>query len=158
MQLGHARPAPRNLLAVDVHHVDGNAAAVVDHGDGVVDVNGDFDLVGMAGERFVDGVVHDFVDQVVQSHLAGRADVHRGTLAHGFHAAENFDGIGVVVPVAPGYCRELRIFNLCFVDGSDFFRGHSAPWKVPGVGLGRRPFPMPWICLKLLKLLTLTAS
>src|SRR5690242_15791873 len=158
MQLGHHHLGSRDLLAIDVHSVHGNAATVVDDGNGVVQVNGDFDLVSMTCERFVHRVVHHFVDQMVQSHLTGGTYIHRGTFADGFHAAEDCDGVGVVVAVASGYSRKLSVFILCFVDGSNFFRSHSAPWKGPGVGLSRRPFRCPGICLKLLKLLTLTAS
>ena len=68
MQLGHHNLRGWNFFAVDVHRVDRNAAAVVDDRDGVVEVDGDFDLVGVSGERFVDGVVDDFIDQVMQSH------------------------------------------------------------------------------------------
>ena len=56
----------------------------------------------VAGQGLVDGVVHHFVDQVVQSHLAGRADVHGGTQAHGLQAFENLDvfaGIAAVIAV-----------------------------------------------------------
>ena len=48
-------------------HVDGNAAAVVDNRDRVVDVDRDVDLGRVPGQRFVDGVVDDLVDQVMQS-------------------------------------------------------------------------------------------
>ncbi len=64
VQLGHHDLCSRNFVAVDVHVVDGNAAAVIDYGDGVIDVDGDFDLVGKSSERFVDRVVNHFVDQV----------------------------------------------------------------------------------------------
>ena len=97
VQLGHDHLRGRKLLTVNVHRVHGNAAAVVHDGDGVIDVDGDFDLVGVTGERLVHRVVHYLVDQVMQSHLAGRADVHRGAFANGFHAAEHFDGVGSVV-------------------------------------------------------------
>ena len=107
MQRGHHDLRGGNLFAVDVHVVDRNAAAVIDHGDGVVDVDRDFDLVGVSGERFVNGVVDDFVDEMVQAQVAGRSDVHRGTLAHSFHPAENFNGIGVVVAVAVAVDRQL---------------------------------------------------
>ena len=100
VQFGQHHLRGRNFFAVDVHRVHGNAAAVVDHGDGVVQMDGDFDLVGVTGERFVDRVVHHFIDQMMQSHLAGGTDVHGGTFAHRLHAAEHFDGVGVVVAVA----------------------------------------------------------
>jgi hypothetical protein len=47
-------------------HVDRNAAAVVDDGDRVVDVDRDVDLIAEAGERLVDRVVDDLVDEVMQ--------------------------------------------------------------------------------------------
>src|SRR6185503_2648150 len=56
--------------------IDRNAAAVVDHRDRAVDVDGDVDLVAEPGQRLVDRVVDDLVDQVVQPCRTGRADVH----------------------------------------------------------------------------------
>ena len=78
-------------------HVHGNAAAVVDHGDAVVVVHGDVDFVAIAGHGFVHRVVDDFPDEMMQTHFAGRADVHRGAHAHGFESAENFDRCRVVL-------------------------------------------------------------
>ena len=128
VQLGHDDLGGGNFLAVDIHVVDGNAAAVVDHGDRVVEMNGDFDLVGVAGEGFVDGVVHDFVHQVMQAEFAGRADVHGGAFAHRFHAAEDFDGVGGVVAVGGGAVLVLGVGVLGAGEfGLHFFRGHSAP-------------------------------
>src|SRR5258708_17941350 len=89
-----------NLPPVDVHKVQGNAGAVVNNCYGVVDVNGDFDLRGETGQRFVHRIVDHFIDEVVQAEIAGRADVHGRTLAHSFHAADHLDGVGGVVVVA----------------------------------------------------------
>ena len=47
-------------------HVGRNAAAVVDDGDRVVEMNRDVDFGTEAGERFVDRVVDDLVNQVMQ--------------------------------------------------------------------------------------------
>src|SRR5262249_32952526 len=65
-------------------HVDGNAAAVVHDSDGIVFVNRDVDFIRVAGHRFVDRVVDALPNEVVQTHFAGRADVHRWTQANGF--------------------------------------------------------------------------
>src|SRR5262249_10253055 len=46
-------------------HVDWNAAAVVDHRDRAISVDGDQDIVAFAGERLVDTVVDNLVNQVV---------------------------------------------------------------------------------------------
>ena len=77
--------------------IDGNAAAVVDDGNRAVDVQGDVDLIAVAGERFVDGVVDDLVDEVVQSLRTGRSDVHGRALAHGLQPFEDLDLVGAVV-------------------------------------------------------------
>ena len=135
VQFGQHDLRGRNFFAVDVHHVNRNSAAVVDNRDGVIEVDGGFNLVGVTGERFVYRVVHDFIDQMVQSHLAGGTDIHGGTFTHRLHAAEHFNGVSVVVAVASINGGQLAVFWLGFVDGSDFFRSHSAPWKGPGVGL-----------------------
>src|SRR5205823_7126102 len=100
VQLGHDYLGGGNFFFVNHHVVHGDAAAVIDHGDGVINVDGDFDLVGEASQGFIYGVVHDFVDQVMQAQLAGGTDVHGRALAHRFHATENFDGVGSVIAIA----------------------------------------------------------
>ena len=52
--------------------------------------------VAVAGQRLVDGVVDDLVDQVVQAALAGGADVHAGALADRVETLEDGDRAGVV--------------------------------------------------------------
>ena len=66
--------------------VDRNAAAVVDDGDRVVDVDRDVDLVAEPGQRLVDRVVDDLVDEMMQTGRAGRPDVHGRPLADGLEA------------------------------------------------------------------------
>ena len=100
MQHGHHHLRGGQTFAIHIHLVDRNAAAVVDDGDGVVVMNGDIDLVGKAGQRFVDRVVHHFIDQVMKPQLAGRTDVHGGALANRLHAAEYLNGVGVILAVA----------------------------------------------------------
>jgi hypothetical protein len=77
--------------------IDGDAAPVVDDRDRIVDVDRDVDLVAEAGQRLVDGVVDDFVDEMMQSRHTGRTDVHRRPLAHRLEAFENLDLVGAVV-------------------------------------------------------------
>jgi hypothetical protein len=48
-------------------------------------------VVGVAGERLVHRVVHDFVDEMVQTALTGRPDVHTRALANGFKPLEYGD-------------------------------------------------------------------
>src|SRR5438132_13172578 len=84
VQLCHHDLCGGNFFAIDVHVIDRNAAAVVDYRDGIVDVDADLNFVRVAGESFVDRIVNNFVDQVMESEFAGRADVHGGAFAHGF--------------------------------------------------------------------------
>ena len=91
--------------------IHGNAAAVVDHGDRAVDVNRDVDLVAEAGQRLVDRVVDDFVDEMMQSGWPGRPDVHGRAHPHRFEALEHLDAVGGVVvgvPVSVVARRDLR--------------------------------------------------
>ena len=76
--------------------IHGNAAAVVDHGHGVVFVDDDVDLGAISGQGLIDGIVHDFVHQVMQTGFSGRTDVHSGTQAHGLEAFEHLDTSRIV--------------------------------------------------------------
>jgi hypothetical protein len=82
--------------ALLLHDVDRDPAAVVGHGDGGVRVDDHRDGVAVTGQRLVDGVVDDLVDEVVQAAHAGRADVHARALADGLEALEDRDVLGVV--------------------------------------------------------------
>ena len=79
-----------------LHRLDRDAAAVVGDGAAVVRVQDDADAVAVAGERLVDRVVDDLVDEVMKAARAGRADVHAGTLADRFEALEDGDVLGAV--------------------------------------------------------------
>ena len=61
--------------------VHGNAAAVVPYPHPAVGEQRHVDRVAVASQRLVYGVVHDLVDEMMQSALAGRADVHTWALA-----------------------------------------------------------------------------
>ena len=76
--------------------VDGDAAAVVADGDGVVGVKLEFNAVGVARDGLVHRVVEDFGDHVVQRAFVGAADVHAGAFADGLQAFEDLDGAGVI--------------------------------------------------------------
>ena len=96
----------RQLLLL--HDPDGDAAPVVDDRDGVVGVDRDVDARAVAGERLVDGVVDDLVDEVVQTAHAGRPDVHAGSLANRLEPLEHGDVLRVVAAFA-GATVELAV-------------------------------------------------
>ena len=89
----------RALGIVLVVELDGrrNAAAVVNHAHGVVHVDGDVDLGGKAGHGLVDGVVHDFVHEVMKTGaVRDVADVHPRALTNCFETFEDLDVAFVV--------------------------------------------------------------
>ena len=104
VQAGHDHLHRGQILAgVQVH---GNAPAVVLHGDAVVRMDRDLDFVAMPAHGLVDGVVHHFVDQVVEAFRAGIADVHGRPFPHGLQALEDLDLVGVVLGVSFPFTRK----------------------------------------------------
>src|SRR5262249_37170605 len=61
--------------------VDRDTTTVVPRRDPAVGQQGHLDPVAIAGEGFVYGIVDDLIDEVMQTALTGRADVHTGALA-----------------------------------------------------------------------------
>ena len=72
-------------------NVDRNAAAVIHNGDGVALVDRHLNFRAVARERLVDGVIHNFVDEVMQAAHRRRADVHARALAHRLQSFEHLD-------------------------------------------------------------------
>ena len=72
-------------------NVDRNASAVIHDGDGVALVDGHLNFRAIARERFVNGVIHNFIDKVVQAAHRRRADVHTRALAHRLQSFEHLD-------------------------------------------------------------------
>ena len=56
----------------------------------------DRDGVAVAGQRLVDRVVNNLIDEVVQTARPGRADVHAGTFADCLESLQDRDVLGVI--------------------------------------------------------------
>ena len=94
---GDFRCAALGLVLVVPLDGRGNAAAVVHDGNRVVRVDGDLNLRGVACKSFVDGVVDNFINQMMKpGAVGGVADEHARTLANGFQALQNLDAVLVV--------------------------------------------------------------
>ena len=48
-------------------NIDGNAPAVVNNGNGVVRMNGNINMSAESRHCFIDGVIDDFINKVVQA-------------------------------------------------------------------------------------------
>ena len=77
-------------------HIDGNPSPVVHNPQPTVFENRDVNSVAVAGESLIHRVVHDLVNQVVQSTRACRTDVHSGALAHRLETFKYLDVSGTV--------------------------------------------------------------
>jgi len=85
----------RRLLFLRVN-IDRNAAAVVLHGDGAVRVDGDVDFVAHPGKSLIDGVVDDFINQVVQGFDIRTPNIHAGAAPDGLEALQYLDILGSI--------------------------------------------------------------
>jgi hypothetical protein len=65
----------------------------------------DIDFVAVTGEGFVNTVIDDFVDKMMQPALGGIADVHGGTQANGFETFQGPDTVYIVILFALRRCR-----------------------------------------------------
>ena len=79
---------------VDVH---GNTATIVLHHNRIIFADGHFNVSAVACQSLVDGVIHRFIDQVMQTFFADVANVHRRALANGFKPFEHLN-IGCGIP------------------------------------------------------------
>ncbi len=92
----HGEHNLESALVLFLVHIHGNAAAVVDNGYGIVGIDCHFYVGGIAGNGFIDGVVHDLVHQMVQAFFGYVAYIHRRALAHGLKAFEHLNVTGAV--------------------------------------------------------------
>ncbi len=77
--------------------VDRDAPAVVADRDGAVLGDVDPNAVAVPRHRFVDAVVGDLDEEVMEAALVGAADVHTGAAAHRLQAFEDLDITGRVL-------------------------------------------------------------
>jgi hypothetical protein len=82
---------------------DRNATAVVLDDNRAIRGDRHVDSRGVPGHRFVDGVVDDLPDEVMEAAGVRRADVHAGSATDGFQALEDLDARRRVV--VPGHRR-----------------------------------------------------
>ncbi len=123
-------------------HINWDAAAVVGHGDRVaVLVQRDGDRIRVAIKVFIDGVIDDFPDEVVQALAVHAADVHGGAAADGFQAFEDGDVFGGVG--GGGHIEES-----CFTDvviGAGGFRPLASPRVTIPQPVGSHPSDGGWL-------------
>lgn len=89
VQFGQDEFDRRNaLLVMDARR---DAAPVVFHRAGAVLVDGDTDGVAISRQRFVDGVVDDLLNEMMQAAFIRGPDIHTGALSDRLQPFENLD-------------------------------------------------------------------
>ena len=73
------------------------ASPVIGHADHIAGLDLDLDVAAEPSQGLVYGVVHHLVHQVVESRLAGRADVHCGPYPDRLQPLEHPYGFGAVL-------------------------------------------------------------
>ena len=71
--------------------IDREAAPVIQHARGTVGVQGDGDFGAVACQRFVDGVIYNFINQVIQTAHIGGADIHARPFSYGLQSLEHLN-------------------------------------------------------------------
>ena len=78
-------------------NVNRYSASVVSHCDGVIFVDRYCYIVAITGEGFIDGVIHHFVNQVMESFYTYIAYVHGGAFSYCFQSLEYLNTAGSVL-------------------------------------------------------------
>ncbi len=68
---------------------DRDSAPVIGNADDVARKNLDVNFVAVSGHRFVDCIVNNLINEVVQAARPCRANIHSGAFAHGFQPFQN---------------------------------------------------------------------
>jgi hypothetical protein len=101
--------------------IDGDTAAVIFDGAGAIEVEGDGNIFTITGQGFIDGVIDDFEDAMVEAAFESIADVHVRAFTDAFEAFEFLDFGGVVGIVG----HSLRELAHCFDIGVNGLMGKS---------------------------------
>ena len=78
-------------------HVGRDTTTVVQYRYAVVFVYRHFNVIAVSGKRLVNGIVHHFIYQMVQSPLPNIADIHSRTLPHRLQSLQHLDVVRIVV-------------------------------------------------------------
>src|SRR6266849_10896435 len=93
-------------------NLGGNSSPVVYYRDAIINVEGDVDVVAVAGQSFIYGIVDDLENEVMETSLGRISNVHPRSLAHSFETFEDFDLARSVVLVEHVSLKEKFIKSL----------------------------------------------
>ena len=73
-----------------------NSAPVVHNGDGIVRINGNFDMFTESSQSLIHRIIHDFIDKMMQTSGRGAADIHARPLSDRFQTFQNLNLVGTI--------------------------------------------------------------
>src|SRR5260370_16937849 len=98
VQDGHDHFQGREAGAL-VMFLYGDTASVVFYSDGTISVDRNLDRVGIARHDFVNAIIDDFLNQVMQAALVVTADIHTSAHASRLKAFQNPDVLLTIIPI-----------------------------------------------------------
>ena len=120
VQHGEAYFNSRSMhLGMDTYR---ETAAIVLHGNGTILMERHVNALAIAGKRLVDGVVHNFVYQMMQTARIRGANVHSGALTHCLEAFQHLNVVFIIGLGDHGYFLNL-LLDLLF----QLFVSHTTP-------------------------------
>ena len=128
VELGHHHVDGRRTAGM---HFDRDAAAVVGDLDPAVLEDSHVDFRRVATHGFVDRVVDDLPDEVVQAALAGGADIHARAFADSLQSFEDGDGRGAVFLLLRSHRRTLPYSLWGWGSGGDLLPPASHAVSLP---------------------------
>ena len=84
-------------------HVNRDTTTVIDNGNAVVFVDRYVNLIAIASQCLIDGVIYNLIDQVVKAALRRTADIHTRTHADSLEPLENLNLLSTVIRIDSCY-------------------------------------------------------
>ena len=78
-------------------NVDRNASTIILYSDGIILLDGDGDAVTETRQRLINGVVHDLIDEMMETTDGGAADIHARSLPNCFESFQNLNLICAII-------------------------------------------------------------
>jgi len=71
--------------------IDGDPPAIISHRDTVIEMNDDIDAMTVSGQGFIDAVVNQFMDEMMEPFDSGISDIHGRPLSYRGQPLQDLD-------------------------------------------------------------------
>ena len=84
-------------------HVYRDTTSIIRNGNAVIPMNRHINLVAVTGQSFVDGVIDNFVYEMMQTTFGSAADIHTRTHTHSLQTFENLNLFSTIIGIYSRY-------------------------------------------------------